>query len=254
MGNEKLYLSEIFSAIQGEGPFVGVRQVFVRFSGCDLRCAWCDTPDSLIRSTKCLVETKAGSRKFKTVNNPISAQSLIGYISKLSPDIHHSISLTGGEPLLQSHVMSEIIPVLKKEFKIPIYLETGGHRPDKLSKVLNSIDYVSMDIKLPTSAGTDPFWSNHKEFLRTSLKSKKLKKIWVKIVISNKTSFSEILKATKLVKNFSLDIDIFIQPVSKMNGIKPPNETSLLDIQAKVLEIYPNVRVLPQMHRLMGQK
>jgi len=254
MDNKNLYLSEIFSAIQGEGPLVGVRQIFVRLSGCDIRCAWCDTPDSLIRTKKCDIEIEVGSRKFKKVNNPINTSKLVNYLSKLSPEIHHSISFTGGEPLLQDKALLEIAPAVKEKFHLPLYLETGGHRDDKLAKVIHLIDYVSMDFKLPTSARTASFWDKHKRFLAIALESKKLKKLWVKIVVTDDTSASELLKAVNLVKSFKSDIDIFIQPVSPINGIKPPTELSLLSLHSKLLKSYAHIRVLPQVHRLIGQK
>jgi organic radical activating enzyme len=254
MDNKNLYLSEIFSAIQGEGPIVGVRQIFLRFSGCDIRCVWCDTPESLVKVKGCNCETKAGSRKFEVETNPISNLKLINLISKLQPEIHHSFSLTGGEPLLQNKAMLEIIPILKEKFLLPIYLETGGHRDDKLAKVIHLIDYVSMDFKLPTSARTVSFWDKHKRFLSIALKSKNVKKIWVKVVITSTTSMVELQKAVNLVKSFKSDIDIFMQPVSPINGIKPPDELSILSIQSKLLKVYPHIRVLPQVHRLMGQK
>ena len=92
------YLSEIYSAVQGEGPLVGVRQIFLRFALCDLRCVWCDTPDSLVRTKKCTVEEKSGQRMFSEVENPLSEHDLFQYIKNLEPEFHHSFSITGGEP------------------------------------------------------------------------------------------------------------------------------------------------------------
>ncbi len=249
-----LFLSEIFSAIQGEGPLVGIRQIFIRLSGCDIRCAWCDTPDSLIRSKYCEIETASGSRIFKKVENPFNFIKLKKYISDLSPKLHHSISLTGGEPLLQDKAFLEVLPELKKTFSLPLYLETGGHRPDKLEQIINTLDYISMDFKLSTSTGEKAFWKEHKEFISIALKSKHLKKIWVKITITNKTSEEELIKAVNIVKKFNKGIEIFIQPVSKIDKIIPPDEKKLLSIQKKLLNIYPHIRVLPQVHRMIEQK
>ena len=65
------FISEMFSGIQGEGPYVGVRQVFVRLAGCDLRCHWCDTPASLVRRGAGRYETSPGSREFTERPNPV---------------------------------------------------------------------------------------------------------------------------------------------------------------------------------------
>lgn len=253
---KNLYLSEIFSAIQGEGPLVGVRQIFVRFSICDLRCSWCDTPDSLLKSKKYNIEKKAGSRNFLSKENPISSSEVVNYISKLNPENHHSISFTGGEPLLHDKNLKQILSSLKSKFTLETYLETGGHRPDKLKNVVNLFDYISMDFKLPSSSNTLAMWDKHKNFLSVALKSKRLKKIWVKIVVTKNTKYSELAKSIQLVKSFKTKkkIEVFLQPVTKLKNIAPPDEKELLSIQSDLLKIYPYVRVMPQVHKLIGQK
>ena len=249
------YLSEIYSAIQGEGPLVGIRQIFVRFSACDLRCVWCDTPDSLIRTEFCSIENSAGIRKFHKVKNPINISDLLSHIKSLSPELHHSISLTGGEPLLQSNFLNNFLQVLKKEVLLPVYLETGGHRPEELSKIVNSLDFISMDFKLPSSANTEVLWDKHKEFLEVCLKSKHLQSVWIKIVITKDTLLDELIHSVKIIKSVypNNNLEIFLQPVTKINDIKPPNELQLLNIQQNLLKIYPKIRVIPQVHRLIGQ-
>ena len=255
--NNECYLSEIYSAIQGEGPLVGVRQIFVRFSACDLRCVWCDTPDSLIREEFAQVETNTSNRTFKKVKNPVLDLDLLLYIKGLSPELHHSISFTGGEPLLQDKFLSLFLPKLKDEIKIPLYLETGGHRPSELKSVVNYLDFISMDFKLPSSSKTKDLWENHKQFLDISLNAKTLSNVWVKIVITKDTSVEELKYSINLIKSVnrtSRIIEAFLQPVSEVDGSKPPSERDLLNIQSELLKIYPYVRVVPQVHRLIGQK
>ncbi len=250
------YLSEIFSAIQGEGPLVGVRQIFVRFSACDIRCQWCDTPDSLIRNEFCFVENKSGSRKFEKIKNPLKDNELLSYIESLTPRTHHSISFTGGEPLLQHKFLRKFLPYLKETFLLPVYLETGGHRPDELADVIKFVDYISMDFKLPSSAGTGIFWDKHKQFLEISLNAKNLQNIWVKIVVTNDTLQDELFHSIEIIKSVYLkdNLEIFLQPVSRINNINPPDEVQLLHMQKELLAIYPKVRVIPQTHKLIGQK
>lgn len=255
--DNECYLSEIYSAIQGEGPLVGVRQIFLRFSVCDLKCVWCDTPDSLVREEFCQVETALGSRKFKKVKNSVSISELLSYIKGLTPDLHHSISLTGGEPLLQHKFLSAFLPLLREQIKANIYLETGGHRPDELRSVIKYIDYVSMDFKLPTSSKTGDLWEKHRQFLDIALSSESVLNIWVKIVTTNKTSKEELNYSVELIKSVNKNnkiIEVFLQPVSEINGSKPPSEKDLLNIQTELLKIYPYIRVVPQVHKLIGQK
>ncbi|MBI2996566.1 MAG: 7-carboxy-7-deazaguanine synthase QueE [Candidatus Melainabacteria bacterium] len=255
--NECCYLSEIYSAIQGEGPLVGVRQIFIRFSACDLRCVWCDTPESLVKTDSCQVENGAGSRSFEKVQNPVSKPQLISFIEKLSPALHQSISLTGGEPLLQSKFLSLFLPNVKQQINLPVYLETGGHRVNELKEIINYIDYVSMDFKLPSSSKTRTLWKEHKEFLKISLSAKNLQNIWVKIVLTNETSFGELIQSINIVKSLSTagkNIEIILQPVTQINGSQPPSKKDLLNIHLKLLEHYSYIRILPQVHKLIGQK
>ncbi len=250
------YLSEIYSAIQGEGPLVGIRQIFVRFSICDLRCVWCDTPESLVKNEFCTIEKMAGTRIFHKVKNPININDLLLHLKLLSPELHHSISLTGGEPLLHSDFLNTFLPYLKKEVSLPVYLESGGHRAEELSKIIDFLDYISMDFKLPSSAHTGILWNKHKEFLEVSSKAKNLQSIWIKIVITNETLLDELIHSINLIKSVykKNNIEIFLQPVTKINNIIPPNELELLNIQKELLNIYPKIRVTPQVHRLIGQR
>lgn len=253
---EDCYLSEIYSAIQGEGIFVGVKQIFVRFSVCDLRCVWCDTPDSLVKKEYCEIEESARKRVFKKAKNPVSIENVISYVSNLSPELHHSVSFTGGEPLLQDEALRDIALKIKDKFSLPIYLETGGHRPDKLKNVIDVIDYISMDFKLPSSACTGDLWDRHKEFLEISLSGKSVQNISVKIVITDNTTFDDLFLSVNLIKSLDKNnkSQIILQPVTKINDIRPPEMLELLSNQARLLEIYPKIRVMPQVHKLIGER
>lgn len=152
----KIY--EIFQSIQGEGPYVGVRQVFVRFFGCHMHCSWCDTPESIGDTT--------GQYQEMTVAQVFTK------IKALWKDCH-SVSLTGGEPLLQVDLIARLIPLLKKA-KMPVYLETSGVLYQALGQVIRGVDSVAMDIKLPSSTGQRAFWKEHEQFLTIALKHKRI--------------------------------------------------------------------------------
>ena len=96
-------LIEIFSSIQGEGKYVGCRQIFVRFEGCNLACRYCDTENAPGAHPTCQIETHAGSRQFENVANPLSAQDVAAHIKRLLAETpHQAVSFTGGEPLLHA--------------------------------------------------------------------------------------------------------------------------------------------------------
>ena len=119
---KKAKITEIFSSIQGEGLHIGEEQVFVRFYGCNLSCCFCD-------------------EKEKVLFSEYTPQGLIEEVIK---EGKNTISLTGGEPLLQVDFLKEILPVLKEKGK-EIYLETNGMLVNNLIEVLDRIDIVSMD-------------------------------------------------------------------------------------------------------------
>ncbi|MBC8121790.1 MAG: 7-carboxy-7-deazaguanine synthase QueE, partial [Gemmatimonadaceae bacterium] len=105
------WLVEIFSAIQGEGPLVGERQLFVRTGGCDLSCSWCDSPHTHQVTGNWQAEQTPGSRDFLALHNPVTAAELLAWLERLArPHLHHSISLTGGEPLLHTEFLRAWLP------------------------------------------------------------------------------------------------------------------------------------------------
>jgi organic radical activating enzyme len=170
----KAKISEIFKSIQGEGLYQGALQVFVRFFGCNLNCSFCDT-------------------KLKYYQEK-SLEDITGLIAFYKD--YHSISLTGGEPLMQIDFLKELAQILKKMGK-KTYLETNGTLPDNLEKVIDEIDIVSMDFKLPSSTGQESFWAAHKDFLKIASE----KEVFVKAVIGLNTEEQDILQAIDIIKN-----------------------------------------------------
>lgn len=235
---------EIFSSIQGEGLYVGTRQVFVRLAGCNLSCAYCDTPDSRQLSKHALVERTSGKRDFAQISNPVPINYLAELINSLLTVRHHSISFTGGEPLCQPQVIAELAPVLGA----PIYLETNGTLFEQLATVLPYIDIISMDIKLPSITGKQ-YWQEHSKFLRLAA----AKNVFVKIVITGQSNEEELRQAFDLVASIGDSIPVILQPVTPLNGCEATLPDNMLTYQAQALTLLRNVRVIPQTHKFMGQ-
>jgi len=120
-----LRVNEIFHSIQGESTFAGRPCVFVRLTGCDLRCTWCDT-------TYAFTEGRARS-----------VADVVVEVMAYGCDL---VEITGGEPLLQE----DVYPLMERLIAAgqTVLLETGGHR--SLARVPGAVIKV-LDIKCPSS-------------------------------------------------------------------------------------------------------
>ena len=130
------YVSEIFSSFQGEGVFAGRRHVFLRMAGCNLRCGYCDTPDSLERTAACAVHLPDGSER--SVPNPLGVDAVSSLLAPFlgGPGVH-ALAITGGEPLVQSSFLAELLRAARPA--VAILLETNGTYPQRLPAVLEHV-------------------------------------------------------------------------------------------------------------------
>ncbi|EFK96696.1 organic radical activating enzyme [sediment metagenome] len=230
---QKAFITEIFSSIQGEGIFLGAKQIFVRFRDCNLSCAYCD-------------EKRDGPSKEFT---PLELISEIKFL-ELSQGPHHSVSLTGGEPLLYSDYLKTLLKSLKKE-NLKGYLETNGTLPDKLDEVIDLVDIIAMDIKLPSSTGHKAYWKEHLAFLKIAVR----KKVFVKAIVTPKTKMSDIRDAALLVSKVDRNIPFILQPVTAIAPGKDINKDVLLKFaEVGARNRLENVRVIPQVHKMLGVK
>ncbi|MFC1666874.1 7-carboxy-7-deazaguanine synthase QueE [Candidatus Omnitrophota bacterium] len=220
---KKAKIVEIFDSIQGEGLYAGEAHVFVRFYGCNLECSFCD-------------------EKGKYIFSEYDAEEAVERIVSGKAD---TVSLTGGEPLLHTDFLKEILPVLKaKDMKV--YLETNGILRDKLLEILDFVDIISMDLKLPSSTGLRPYWQEHEDFLKEAIK----KEAFVKSVVSAKTILSDIKMAVSIVKALDKNIPFIIQPVSYNDSIE---KIALLpDFFDSARKDLTGVRIMPQIHKILG--
>ncbi len=237
-------LIEIFSSAQGEGPYIGRRQVFVRFEGCNLKCWYCDTACTIGSHLQCAVETLKPEEPDFFVQNPVSVEDAAGYIQNLLGLVpHHSVSFTGGEPLLHA----EFIAAVAKRISAPVFLETNGTLPEKLKKILPHVDIVSMDVKPPSAVGED-LWARHRVFLETAAR----KDVYVKLVVAEDLTETEFAKTCRMIADVSADIPLILQPVTLRDGSVPLRAASLLEMQARALRVLRDVRLIPQAHTMMG--
>ena len=232
---------EIFSSIQGEGKYLGCRQIFVRLAGCNLNCAYCDT--DFARADFCRVETAAGSMTFRDEKNPLDAAQVAGLIKNFTDEVPtQAVSFTGGEPLLHWRFIGEVASLIK-DLDVKIFLETNGTLFNEFERVSGAIDIVSMDIKLGQN-----LFDVHEKFLRAA----QSKDLYVKIVVTGETTREEFLSAVDLIANVDARILLIVQPVTPVKGICAASAEKILSLQAAALRRLKDVRIIPQTHRFMN--
>jgi 7-carboxy-7-deazaguanine synthase len=136
-------ITEIYKSLQGESTYAGLPCVFVRLTGCNLRCSWCDSEFSFY-----------GGRK-------MSGEEIFSEVSGLSPN-GGLVEITGGEPMLQER---EVVPLMQKllEGGYKVLLETSGERP--LARVPAQVIKI-VDVKCPNSGEPDTFSLENLEALQ----------------------------------------------------------------------------------------
>ncbi len=237
------YISEIFNSIQGEGLYVGTRQVFVRFEKCQLHCAYCDTPASRNVSRYCKVEKTPGKGDFCNIENPLDNEQVKELICKLwSPSTRH-ISLTGGEPMLHADFIKKL------DLEYPLYLETNAGFPEKARELKDTIAIASCDIKLPEHGSTDRYSELLKNELETISIFYGTSKTFVKVIILPETTTHSISPAVDGVASIDPDIPFILQPVTSEQKVPPILLLSLMDFAGEKLK---DVRVIPQTHKMLG--
>jgi len=245
-------LNEVFASIQGEGPRIGERHIFVRFQGCDMRCSYCDTPTAIAN------EDGAGGREFcsvqvshelsvsrERISNPVSDSLLSELCSKLvvsGPSVP-MISLTGGEPLMQHEFLATWLPQARRKFRI--LLETSGIHAEFMALLNDFVDVVAMDFKLPSATGLRSYWDEHRKFLLSAARTD----VYAKAVVTRTTSLSDVLNAVRLIAEVDCTIPLILQPAS---GNLKPDPQMLVDFQEDALGIISDVRVIPQAHKILN--
>ncbi len=247
----KSNLVEIFSSIQGEGLLVGFRQVFLRFHGCNLDCAYCDTAAALNSRIPeyCTVERTPGRRDFVNVKNPVAVESVLDIIDNWQrgwPGVHHSISLTGGEPLMHVNALTKWLPELREV--MPVYLETNGILHDALRQIIDLLDFIGMDIKLPSTSRQTGLWEDHRSFMQVAVR----KNNFVKIVIGEETQDWEIVKACEIISSVDRKIPLILQPKTINDGKMGIKAVRMLEFQEIAANILDEVRIIPQTHIFSG--
>jgi 7-carboxy-7-deazaguanine synthase len=196
-----MFITEIFKSIQGEGSRSGRPCIFVRLTGCNLRCTWCDTAYAFHGGKKMSVEDVAAQV------DELSGRSAEG---KLGVGL---VELTGGEPLLQEEIYPLADRLLAKGYTVMI--ETSGERfigrlPKEVIKIV--------DVKCPDSGEPDTFDLRNLEEFSSSDE--------VKFVLTSRRDYEFAREFSREKRLFERVKEIVFSPVhddpeGKWNGLEP---------------------------------
>ncbi len=234
----RVQLSEIFTSIEGEGILIGTKTMFIRMAGCHLGCIWCDTRYALpLNSGKAY--------------NLDRVKAMI--CNELRPNTY-KVNFTGGEPLLQHHAVADLAKFIKEK-GLKTYLESSCFDSRRFEKILPFIDICKIEFKMSDSNAVDSdhharLLMNERECLDMSIKCSKT--TYIKVVVTALSSLGEFRKLLQDVFTHIETRDLagfVIQPSSAM---EEPSLEKLLNFYDATYPIYQNVRIIPQLHKLMG--
>jgi organic radical activating enzyme len=234
----KVRLFEIFTSVEGEGILYGTKTLFVRLAGCPFTCFYCDTKESLPLDSG------------KEYNIEEACQLIDSNLKNQT----YKVNFTGGDPLIQHEAVAKLAKHVQDK-KIPTYLESSCFDSDKFNHVLPFFDIIKIEFKTKDSQFVDSkhyerLIENAMNCLTSSVSSKKT--TYIKIVVSSKTELTEF---TNLVSNIFNSVSknqingFIIQPTY---GIEEPSLDLLLNLYDIVFPFYPEVKVVPQLHKFIG--
>ena len=189
-----LEVTEIYKSVKGESTYMGLPCIFIRLTGCNLRCVWCDTTHAFHDGEK------------------LSIHQIIDKVKSYDIKL---VEITGGEPLLQKEVFPLMESLLKNEFKV--MLETSGslainNVPAKVIKII--------DLKCPGSGEENKnLWENLNHLTPTDE---------IKFVIADKADYEW---SKKVLQDYELDkkVPVLFSPVFEKLKLKDLTEWILED-------------------------
>jgi organic radical activating enzyme len=266
-------LLEVFASLQGEGAYVGEPQVLVRLRGCPLRCRWCDTPGSWTLDAGARAHGRddlapAGDRTRPDPGWATPFQAACR-VAEVEPGTPRTVSVTGGEPLMWPDFVLGLRDVLGPR---RLHLETAGGHPDALERVLPVCDHVSLDLKLPADLGPPVplrIPSGVEDAPARFERSPRDAQDWraarardlallrgrdaaLKLVVAGGRRAEEFEELLADAARLAGELPLVVQPVSPRAGVEAPSAALLADVVELARELRLAVRVVPQVHRLLG--
>jgi organic radical activating enzyme len=184
--------------------------------------------------------------------NPVPVADILRWVERLDrpPDLHDWVSLTGGEPLLHPAAVGAIAAGCSAAGR-RVHVETGGHRPDETRRVLDAVDAFTPDLKLESATGQPTPWEAHEATYRCLEQARKARA--VKAVVGASTQASEVARAAAFAWSHLPSAPFVLQPVTPYGeGPASPPAALLLRLHTAARSAHEHVRVVPQVHRMLG--
>jgi len=220
-----MYVTEIFKSIQGEGTRAGRPCIFVRLTGCNLRCTWCDTEYAF-----------QGGQKM-SVDDVVERVEILNQLPNGEPAGVPLVELTGGEPLLQNEIYALAERLLGAGYTVMV--ETSGER--FIGKLPRQVIRI-VDVKCPDSGEPDTFDMNNLQELN--------ERDEVKFVISSRRDYEFARDFTRAHGLEQKAHDVLFSPVNedphgRWQGLEPRQLVEWM------LEDGLSVRLGLQLHKIV---
>lgn len=193
-------INEIFRSLQGEGQFIGTPTVFIRTSGCNLRCSWCDTTYAFTKGKEMEVEE---------------------ILAEVEGHETQHVSVTGGEPMQQKDIIKLLDSLLELDHHVT--LETNGSYSLQDLPCSEAM-MVSMDWKCPSSGMEDKMLLENLDLLSPLDQ--------LKFVVADK---KDMLFAYAFLKEHPLPCTVILTPVGGVDLLEVAEFVLKKKMNARVL-------------------
>jgi pyruvate-formate lyase-activating enzyme len=192
--------------------------------------------------------TADGERVVPNPLGPDALESLVGELAAQAPPLH-ALALTGGEPLMQVDFLEAWLP--RRDARLPLLLETAGIMPERLARVLPHVAIVSMDVKCPSNTGEKARWDEHEACLAAVVAARR--EVYVKMPVDEGTLPEEVARGARMVTAIAPRAPLFLTPLTPPEGTRLTVSVGTLErLHALASTEHADVRVLPQLHKLLG--
>lgn len=245
-------LIEVFHSLQGEGRFVGTPMVFLRVATCPIRCLYCDTPHSYTASAD--FPARSGEVEQREPNPVTAARAaeLVRLVYAASPlGGPPIVSVTGGEPLVFPGFVHDLGALLRRD-GWRLHLESAALDPDAVRVCAAQVDHLSADYKLPeTLADGQDHGERHVRCVELALLHGATAD--VKIVITPAVTLESFQRALQVLRPVRSAVQLVVQPVTPFGAVREGVGREALErFAGAATHAGFDVRVLPQVHRVLG--